>query len=548
MTLQGPEREVHAIVYPPHNPDFVAPDGELPPFVAFVHGGPTGQAVPTVVHANGLIGYFTSRGIGVVDVNYGGSTGYGREYRNRLRGQWGVVDVEDTVAAVRGLAEAGIADPARLGIEGGSAGGWTVLAALTTSDAFACGVSLFGVAELTNFVKDTHDFESRYVDGLVGPLPEAAELYEERAPAEPRGRAVLPGAAAAGPRRPDRAAVPGRAVPRRARSARGSRTPTAPTRASRTGSASGRRWSTSTSRRCRSTARCSASTRPASRASNCREPRVNLADVVEDGWAKALAPVAGQISAMGDFLRAEVAAGRTYLPAGKNILRAFTQPFADVRVLIVGQDPYPTPGHPVGLSFSVEPDVRPVPRSLQNIYKELNSDLGLPTPSNGDLTPWAEHGVLLLNRCLTVAPGRPASHRGKGWELGHRPGDPRARRARRAAGGDPLGPRRPIAGPAARRHPADRVGPPVPAVGGQRVLRLAPVQPGQRRAARPRAPNRSTGRSPDAVPPVLPGPNGTGLGNCRSVDRRLRRATTGEASGEAGGEAAGGDRAPALAG
>jgi uracil-DNA glycosylase len=143
---------------------------------------------------------------------------------------------------------------------------------------------------------------------------------------------------------------------------------------------------------------------------------MNLADVVEDGWAKALAPVAGQISAMGDFLRAEVAAGRTYLPAGKNILRAFGQPFDEVRVLIVGQDPYPTPGHPVGLSFSVEPDVRPVPRSLQNIYRELNSDLGLPTPSKGDLTPWSKHGVLLLNRCLTVAPGKPASHRGKGWE------------------------------------------------------------------------------------------------------------------------------------
>ena len=142
-----------------------------------------------------------------------------------------------------------------------------------------------------------------------------------------------------------------------------------------------------------------------------------LAEVVESGWAAALEPVSAQIAAMGEFLRAEVAAGRTYLPAGPNILRAFTQPFADVRVLIVGQDPYPTPGHPVGLSFSVEPDVRPVPRSLQNIYRELASDLGLPTPSNGDLTPWSRHGVLLLNRCLTVAPGKPASHRGKGWEV-----------------------------------------------------------------------------------------------------------------------------------
>ena len=141
-----------------------------------------------------------------------------------------------------------------------------------------------------------------------------------------------------------------------------------------------------------------------------------LSEVVEAGWAAALEPVAGQIAAMGDFLRAEVAAGRRYLPSGPNVLRAFTQPFADVRVLIVGQDPYPTPGHPVGLSFSVEPDVRPVPRSLQNIYRELGSDLGLATPANGDLTPWSRQGILLLNRVLTVAPGESGSHRGKGWE------------------------------------------------------------------------------------------------------------------------------------
>ena len=119
---------------------------------------------------------------------------------------------------------------------------------------------------------------------------------------------------------------------------------------------------------------------------------------------------------MGDFLRAEVAAGRGYLPAGEHVLRAFTQPLDAVRVLIVGQDPYPTPGHAVGLSFSVAPDVRPVPRSLQNIYKELGTDLGLPAPSNGDLSPWADQGVLLLNRVLTVRPGAAASHRGKGWE------------------------------------------------------------------------------------------------------------------------------------
>jgi uracil-DNA glycosylase len=141
-----------------------------------------------------------------------------------------------------------------------------------------------------------------------------------------------------------------------------------------------------------------------------------LAEIVEAGWAEALAPVAGQVTAMGDFLRAEVAAGRRYLPAGEHILRAFTQPFADVRVLIVGQDPYPTPGHPIGLSFAVERHVRPLPRSLQNIYRELRADLGVEPPAHGDLTAWTRHGVLLLNRCLTVGPGAPASHRGKGWE------------------------------------------------------------------------------------------------------------------------------------
>jgi uracil-DNA glycosylase len=141
-----------------------------------------------------------------------------------------------------------------------------------------------------------------------------------------------------------------------------------------------------------------------------------LEEIVEAGWAQALAPVAPRIAAMGEFLRAEIAAGRQYLPAGPNILRAFTQPFADVRVLIVGQDPYPTPGHPIGLSFAVERHVRPIPRSLQNIYRELQADLGVSPPAHGDLTAWTEHGVLLLNRCLTVSPGAPASHRGKGWE------------------------------------------------------------------------------------------------------------------------------------
>ncbi|AJW78492.1 uracil-DNA glycosylase [Clavibacter michiganensis] len=138
--------------------------------------------------------------------------------------------------------------------------------------------------------------------------------------------------------------------------------------------------------------------------------------LMDAGWADVLAPVADDIARMGEWLRAEVAAGRPYLPLGDRVLRAFQQPLADVRVLIVGQDPYPTPGHPVGLSFSVEPDVRPVPRSLVNIHRELRDDLGIPTPEHGDLTAWTRSGVLLLNRVLTVRPGAPASHRGKGWE------------------------------------------------------------------------------------------------------------------------------------
>ncbi|MFJ6938753.1 uracil-DNA glycosylase [Streptomyces sp. NPDC101132] len=141
-----------------------------------------------------------------------------------------------------------------------------------------------------------------------------------------------------------------------------------------------------------------------------------LNELVEQGWAEALGPVAGRIAAMGDFLRAEVAAGRTYLPAGPHILRAFQQPFHEVRVLIVGQDPYPTPGHAIGHSFAVAPDVRRLPGSLENIFRELHTDLGLPRPSNGDLTPWTRQGVLLLNRALTTAPRQPGAHRGKGWE------------------------------------------------------------------------------------------------------------------------------------
>ena len=141
-----------------------------------------------------------------------------------------------------------------------------------------------------------------------------------------------------------------------------------------------------------------------------------LAELVSPDWAEALHPVADRIAGMGDFLRAELAAGRHYLPAGGQVLRAFSRPLHDVKILIVGQDPYPTPGHPVGLSFSVDPGVRPIPRSLQNIYAELQVDLGIPPAETGDLTPWFEQGVLLLNRVLTVQPGRSGSHRGKGWE------------------------------------------------------------------------------------------------------------------------------------
>jgi uracil-DNA glycosylase len=141
-----------------------------------------------------------------------------------------------------------------------------------------------------------------------------------------------------------------------------------------------------------------------------------LSELMSPDWAEALEPVAPTIAALGDFLRAELAAGRDYLPAAGNVLRAFSRPLRDVRVLIVGQDPYPTPGHPVGLSFSVAPNVSPIPRSLQNIYAELQTDLGIPPAAGGDLTPWFDQGVLLLNRVLTVQPGRSGAHRGRGWE------------------------------------------------------------------------------------------------------------------------------------
>ncbi|MFD9031112.1 prolyl oligopeptidase family serine peptidase [Streptomyces sp. NPDC059567] len=180
-TFTGPDdREIHAHVYPPHNPDRIAPGQELPPYVVWAHGGPTGHA-PLVLDLE--IAYFTSRGIGVAEVNYGGSTGYGREYRERLREQWGVVDVEDCAAVAEALAAEGTADPARLAIRGGSAGGWTTAASLVTSEVYACGTIIYPILDLLGWATDeTHDFESRYLESLVGPLAEVPARYRERSP------------------------------------------------------------------------------------------------------------------------------------------------------------------------------------------------------------------------------------------------------------------------------------------------------------------------------------------------------------------------------
>ncbi|MET3468063.1 prolyl oligopeptidase family serine peptidase [Microbacterium sp. 1262] len=179
ITTEGPHGPVHAFAYPPTNPDVTAPTDELPPYLVWVHGGPTSHVGGT---ADAKAAYFTSRGIGVLDVNYGGSTGYGRSYRERLKGQWGVVDVDDVAAAARGLAADGLADASRLAIEGGSAGGWTVLAALVGTDVFGAGVSRYGVGDARALAAETHDFEARYLDGLIGPLPEAEHVYIERSP------------------------------------------------------------------------------------------------------------------------------------------------------------------------------------------------------------------------------------------------------------------------------------------------------------------------------------------------------------------------------
>ncbi|WOF22012.1 prolyl oligopeptidase family serine peptidase [Microbacterium betulae] len=179
MSFTGPRGDVHTFAYPPTSPEARGPADELPPYLVLVHGGPTAHVSGSLSLA---VTYFTSRGIGVLDVNYGGSTGYGRAYRERLKGGWGVVDVADAAAAAAGIAEAGLADRRRLAIRGGSAGGWTVLCAVAGTDAFAAGISRYGVADLRMLVAETHDFEARYLDGLVGPLPEAEELYVSRSP------------------------------------------------------------------------------------------------------------------------------------------------------------------------------------------------------------------------------------------------------------------------------------------------------------------------------------------------------------------------------
>lgn len=190
-TFTGPAgREIHAHVYPPHHPACVAPDEELPPYVVWVHGGPTSRS-PLVLDLE--IAYFTSRGIGVAEVNYGGSTGYGRAYRDRLREQWGIVDVEDCAAVALALADEGTADRDRLAIRGGSAGGWTTAASLTTTDVYACGTISYPVLDLTEWAAGgTHDFESRYLDSLIGPFDEVPTRYVERSPAEHADRVSVP--------------------------------------------------------------------------------------------------------------------------------------------------------------------------------------------------------------------------------------------------------------------------------------------------------------------------------------------------------------------
>lgn len=189
IEVEGPHGTVHAFAYPPAHPEESAPDDELPPYIVTVHGGPTAHVTGA---ASAAVAFYTSRGIGVLDVNYGGSTGYGRAYRERLDGLWGVVDVDDVIAAARGLADAGLADPDRIAIRGGSAGGWTVLSALVRGGTFTAGISRYGVADLRMLVAETHDFEASYIDGLVGPLPEYEHVYIERSPLTHTDRIDVP--------------------------------------------------------------------------------------------------------------------------------------------------------------------------------------------------------------------------------------------------------------------------------------------------------------------------------------------------------------------
>lgn len=189
LVVDGPRGPVHAFAYAPANPHATAPEGERPPYVVFVHGGPTAHVTGA---ASAAIAYYTSRGIGVLDVNYGGSTGYGRAYRERLRGMWGVADVEDVLAAARGLVAEGLADPRRLAIRGSSAGGWTVLSALVQGGVFSAGISRYGVTDLRSLIEHSPDFEAHYIEGLVGPLPESAALYDERSPLTHAARIDVP--------------------------------------------------------------------------------------------------------------------------------------------------------------------------------------------------------------------------------------------------------------------------------------------------------------------------------------------------------------------
>jgi dipeptidyl aminopeptidase/acylaminoacyl peptidase len=189
LLVDGPHGPVHAFAYAPRNPEQATPENELPPYVVLVHGGPTAHVTGA---SSAAIAFYTSRGIGVLDVNYGGSTGYGRAYRERLDGRWGVADVDDVIAAARGLVDAGLADPARIAIRGGSAGGWTVLSALVRGGTFAAGISRYGVADLRMLVEHSHDFEAHYIEGLVGPLPDAEQLYVDRSPLTHADRIDVP--------------------------------------------------------------------------------------------------------------------------------------------------------------------------------------------------------------------------------------------------------------------------------------------------------------------------------------------------------------------